>query len=151
MLPRTRALGAALAAALALSIAPAAHAADDQLSLVDSTESIGPGISLKHEKYLDAAGWYDEQVLTVDLANPVVKSDLLTAPSVAQGQPLSQQAAAAHAIAGVNGDFFDIDSTQASTGGEVQGGTLLKSADIGGWSHVGVSKTGMGQLVDLTL
>jgi hypothetical protein len=151
MLPRTRALGAALAAALALSIAPAAHAATDQLSLVDSTESIGPGISLKHEKYLDSTGWYDEQVLTVDLADPVVKSDLLTAPTVAQGQPLSQQAAHAGAIAGVNGDFFDIDSTQASTGGEVQGGSLLKSADIGGWAHVGVSKTGIGQLVDLTL
>ncbi len=31
------------------------------------------------------------------------------------------------AAAGVNGDFFDIDSTQASIGGEIKGGTLIKS------------------------
>ncbi len=150
LLPRTRALGATLAAALALSLAPAAYAAD-QLSLVDTTEPVGPGISLKHMKFLDSSGWYDEQVLTVDLANSALKSDLLTAPSVAQGEPLSTMANRAGAAAGVNGDFFDIDGTQASTGGEVQGGALVKSADIGGWSHVGVGKDGIGRLADLTL
>jgi len=134
-----------------LSAAPVASAAGDRLALIDTTEPIGPGITLMHKKYLDATGWYDEQVLSVDLSNSAIKSDLLTAPSVAQGEALTKMANDAGATAGVNGDFFDISSTQASTGGEVQGGALIKSADIGGWAHVGVSKTGIGQLVDLTL
>ena len=121
MLPRT--LAAAVAAALTLAVAPAARA---DLSLIDTTEPIGPGITLKHHKYLDSSGWYDEQVLTVDLSNAAVKSDLLTAPHVAQGEALSSQAARAGATAGVNGDFFDIDSTQASLGGEIQAGNLIK-------------------------
>jgi 3',5'-cyclic AMP phosphodiesterase CpdA len=146
---RRNAIIAAAALAL-LAAAPAAHAAD-QLALIDKTEPVGPGITLRHEKFLDSTGWYDEQVLTVDLANAAVKSDLLTAPSVAQGEPLSTMANRVGAAAGVNGDFFDIDNTGASTGGEVQGGALIKSADVGGWAHVGVSKTGIGQLVDLTL
>ena len=57
----------------------------------------------------------------------------------------------AGAAAGVNGDFFDIDSTQASLGGEIQAGQLIKSADFSGWAHVGVTKDGIGRLVDLTL
>src|SRR3954469_19158814 len=146
MLPKT--LAAALAAAVALAVAPAARA---DLSLIDTTEDIGPGITLKHDKFLGSSGWYDEQVLTVDLSNSAVKSDLLTAPHVAQGEALSSQAARAGATAGVNGDFFDIDSTQASLGGELQAGKLIKSADYSGWAHVGVSKTGIGQLVDMAL
>src|SRR3954454_22221323 len=125
MLPRT--LAAALAAAVPLAVAPAARA--DRLSLIDTTETIGPGITLEHDKFLDSSGWYDEQVLTVDLSNSAIKSDLLTAPHVAEGEALSSQANRAGATAGVNGDFFDIDSTQASLGGEIQAGNLIKSAD----------------------
>src|ERR1700754_3357671 len=149
--PRSRWLRATVAAVAAAFIAaPAAHAAD-QLSLIDTTEPVGPGISLQHHKFLDSSGWYDEQVLTVDLSNSAVKSDLLTAPKVAQGEPLSAMANRVGAAAGVNGDFFDIDSTQASLGGEVKAGELIKSADYSGWAHVGVTKDGLGRLVDLTL
>ncbi|WP_051325134.1 phosphodiester glycosidase family protein [Candidatus Solirubrobacter pratensis] len=150
--PRSRWLRATVAAlAAALIAAPAAHAAADQLSLIDATEAVGPGISLHHQKFLDSSGWYDEQVLTVDLSNSAIKSDLLTAPHVAQGEALTSMAGRAGAAAGVNGDFFDIDSTQASLGGEIQNGSLIKSADFGGWAHVGVGKDGLGRLVDMTL
>src|SRR3954447_5098438 len=148
--PRTLLRAFIATAALALA-APSLAGAADQLSLIDTTEPVGPGITLEHDKFLDLSGWYDEQVLTVDLSNSAVKSDLLTAPHVAQGEALSSQAARAGATAGVNGDFFDIDSTQASLGGELQAGKLIKSADYSGWAHVGVSKTGIGQLVDMAL
>src|SRR6201991_3847566 len=149
--PRSRWLRATVAAVAAAFIAaPAAHAAD-RLSLIDTTEAVGPGIPPQHDKFLDSSGWYDEQVLTVDLCNSAVKSDLLTAPHVAQGEALSSMARRAGAAAGVNGDFFDIDSTQASLGGEIQAGQLIKSADFSGWAHVGVTKDGMGRLVDMTL
>ena len=148
--PRTLLRALIATAALALA-APSLAGAADQLALIDKTEPVGPGISLNHQKFLNASGWYDEQVLTVDLANSAVKSDLLTAPHVAQGEVLTTMANRAGAAAGVNGDFFDIDSTQASIGGEIQNGSLIKSPDIGGWAHVGVSKSGIGQLVDMTL
>jgi hypothetical protein len=149
---RPRTLLRALIATAALALAtPSFAGAADGLMLIDQTEQVGPGISLNHQKFLNAGGWYDSQVLTVDLANGAVKSDLLTAPKVAQGEILTTMANRAGAAAGVNGDFFDIDSTQASTGGEVQGGALVKSPSFGGWAHVGVSKTGIGQLVDMTL
>ena len=148
--PRTLLRALIATAALALA-APSFAGAADQLTLIDQTEQVGPGISLNHQKFLNSSGWYDTQVLTVDLANGAVKSDLLTAPKVAQGEALTTMANRAGAAAGVNGDFFDIDSTQASTGGEIQGGALIKSPSFGGWAHVGVSKTGIGQLVDMTL
>ena len=148
--PRTLLRAFIAGAAMALA-APSLAGAADQLNLIDKTEPVGPGITLKHQKFLNSSGWYDEQVLTVDLSNSAVKSDLLTAPHVAQGEALSSMASRAGAAAGVNGDFFDIDSTQASLGGEIQAGQLIKSADASGWAHVGVSKTGLGQLVDMTL
>ena len=150
--PRPRTLLRAFIAAAAMALAaPSFAGAADQLSLIDKTEPVGPGISLHHQKFLNSSGWYDEQVLTVDLSNPAVKSDLLTAPHVAQGEALSSMANRAGAAAGVNGDFFDIDSTQASTGGEIQNGALVKTPDFGGWAHVGVTKGGLGRLVDMTL
>jgi 3',5'-cyclic AMP phosphodiesterase CpdA len=150
--PRPRTLLRAVIAAAAIAVAaPSFAQAADRLSLIDATEPVGPGITLQHHKFLDSSGWYDEQVLTVDLSNSAVKSDLLTAPKVAQGEPLSTMANRVGAAAGVNGDFFDIDSTQASLGGEVKAGELIKSADASGWAHVGVTKDGIGRLVDLTL
>ncbi|WP_053226437.1 phosphodiester glycosidase family protein [Solirubrobacter soli] len=148
--PRTLVRAVIAAAAIVAATPSFAHAAD-RLSLIDTSEPVGPGITLQHHKFLDSSGWYDEQVLTVDLSNSAVKSDLLTAPKVAQGEALTTMANRVGAAAGVNGDFFDIDSTQASLGGEVKAGELIKSADFSGWAHVGVTKDGLGRLVDLTL
>ena len=147
---RTR-LSAALVVAASLAALPAAAQAADQLSLVDKSENIGPGITLRHVKALSAGGWLDEQVLTADLSNPAVSSDLLTAGPVAQGGPLSAAADKAGAVAGVNGDFFDIDNSQAPLGLEVRGGNVLKSAQAAGWPAVGVGKDGLGRLIDATL
>lgn len=121
------------------------------LALTDTTEKIGPGIALQHVKALEQTGWYDAQFLTVDLANSAVSTDLLTSGSVASGGPLSEAVNKADAVAGVNGEFFDIGNSNAALGGEIQDGQLLKTADIGGRDHVGVSDDGIAQLVDLTV
>lgn len=119
--------------------------------LINSDEPVGPGIDLQHVKALDKAGWYDAQFLTVDLSKQGVSADLLTSGPVASGGPLSQAANQAGAVAGVNGEFFDIGNSNAALGGEIQNGKLLKTADIGGREHVGVSQNGIAQLVDLTV
>ncbi|MCX5313862.1 phosphodiester glycosidase family protein [Streptomyces sp. NBC_00154] len=121
------------------------------IPVTNTSEKIGPGIDLQQVKALAQEGWYDAQFLNVDLSNSAVGTDLLTSGSVASGGPLSKAANKAGAVAGVNGEFFDIGNSNAALGGEVQNGKLIKSADTGGRQHVGVSKDGMAQLVDLTV
>ncbi|MEU6652588.1 hypothetical protein ABZ904_24860 [Streptomyces sp. NPDC046900] len=121
------------------------------IPLTNTSEKIGPGIDLQHVKALAQKGWYDAQFLHVDLSNSAVGTDLLTSGPVASGGPLSKAANKAGAVAGVNGEFFDIGNSNAALGGEVQDGKLIKSADTGGRQHVGVSKDGIAQLVDLTV
>ena len=77
-------------------------------------------------------------VVEVDLRNPLVSVDLLTAGAVAARAPISQQADARGAIAGVNGDFFNISNTQAgvevtgsSVGPAIASGRQLKGAVAG--------------------
>ncbi|MGW2938113.1 hypothetical protein ACWDA7_41370 [Streptomyces sp. NPDC001156] len=110
------------------------------IPLPNTSEKIGPGIDLQHVKALAQKGWYDAQFLHVDLSNSAVGTDLLTSGPVASGGPLSKAANKAGAVAGVNGEFFDIGNSNAALGGEVQDGKLIKSADTGGRQHVGVSK-----------
>ena len=145
----------AAAAAVSLWSLPAlGYAADAPaggLALVDTTERVGPGIALDHVKSVDQRGWIDAQYLSIDLADKAVSTDLLTSGPVASGGPLSVSADKAGAVAGVNGEFFDIGNSNAALGGEVQNGQLIKSADAGGRQHVGVSKDGIAQLVDLAV
>lgn len=155
----TRPLLVAVAAATALVVSPATAYADASapapvtggLPLINTTETIGPGINLQHVKALDVKGWYDAQFLTVDLANRAVSTDLLASGPVASGGPLSAAANKAGAVAGVNGEFFDIGNSNAALGGEIQDGQLIKTADAEGRQHVGVSDDGIAQLVDLTV
>ncbi|XVU28699.1 phosphodiester glycosidase family protein [Actinoplanes sp. CA-054009] len=121
------------------------------IPLVDSAERIGPGIDLRHVQALESTGWYDARFLTVDLSEKAVSTDLLTSGAVASGGPLSEAANKAGAVAGVNGEFFDIGGSNAALGGEIQNGQLVKTADASGRQHVGVSKDGVAQLVDLAV
>jgi exopolysaccharide biosynthesis protein len=156
---RVRPLLLVLAATTTLTVLPAvAHASvtppapvTGGIPLINSTEPIGPGISLQHVRALDQTGWYNAQFLTVDLTDSAVGTDLLTSGPVASGGPLSVAANKAGAVAGVNGEFFDIGNSNAPLGAEIQDGTLLKTADVGGRQHVGVSRDGIAQLVDMTV
>ncbi len=137
--------------ALVAGAVPTARGQEATLPLIQSTEQIGPGITLERGKYLRAAGWVDQQVLTVDLANPAVTTDELSGP-VTTAAPLSVHANDVGATAGVNGDFFDIGNSSAPLGGIIQNGVLVKSPNGGtGWNHAGVGQDGVGRLVDMTL
>ncbi len=142
-----------LVAFAAYLLVPAAARAEERLPLIDTTAELGPGISLHHLKSLGQSGWQDEQVLTVHLDEPGVGTNLLTAGSVAQGGPLSEAANKAGAVAGVNGDFFDIGNSGAAEGGEVEDGELIKSGNTGHAvaDHFGVSKSGIAQLANLAI
>ncbi len=87
---------------------------------------------------LSEIGWTDAQVLEVDLQRDGVRTDLLTAGPVARGSALSAQVREAGAVAGVNGDFFDINNSNAAIGPEILGGAIRKSG-IGRTQVAGVS------------
>ena len=145
-----RRLRATIAAGAALALAaPAAASAADQLTLTDRSEPIGPGIELRHLETLSASGWTDAQILTVDLAEQAVTTDLLMADHVGQATGLTQQAKAAGAIAGVNGDFFDIGNSGAALRPAIRSGRVVKSGDPE--TVVGVTNGRLGSLTSLAL
>ena len=122
---------------------------------VDSTSKpIGPGTTLSTFTRVDPNGWLRGDVLTADLSDPRLTVGLLTPPSVGQVQTVTKMATAQHAIAGVNGDFFDINNTGAPRGIEVSGGQLIKGpwTDPQPWRQsVGVDTSGIGKIVNAFL
>ncbi|GLW51889.1 hypothetical protein Stsp02_75490 [Streptomyces sp. NBRC 14336] len=97
---------------------------------------IAPGVVYEHFDIRGARGTAHGHLLRVDLTDPHVTLDLLHPGKVAARAPLSQLARAQGAVAGVNGDFFNISEAQhpgvevtgASVGPAVAGGRALKAA-----------------------
>jgi hypothetical protein len=83
-----------------------------------------------------AKGVAHAHVLTVDMRDPHVRVDLMYPGAVASRAAVSQLAGARGAVAGINGDFFNITETQhpgvaatgASVGPMIASGRALKAA-----------------------
>ena len=69
---------------------------------------VAPGVGYEEFDITAAKGTAHAHVLTVDLRDPRVRLDLLYPGAVAARATVSQQATAQGAVAGVNGDFFNI-------------------------------------------
>lgn len=136
-------------------VAFVANTGGDVLEVASDITPVAPGITHEEVQLLDRAGWLDIDVLDIDLADEAVAVDLLTAPAVAATEVLTSQAGRGGAVAGVNGDFFDIGTTGAALGGEVEDGALRKSpsnATTGDRNHqVGIGGDGLGALADIVL
>ncbi|MFF3848166.1 phosphodiester glycosidase family protein [Streptomyces sp. NPDC002328] len=98
--------------------------------------AVAPGVAYRHYDLPAAAGLTHVHVVSVDLTNARVRLGLLHPGKVASREPLSRQAAARKAVAGVNGDFFNISEVQhpgvaatgASVGPAIADGKALKGA-----------------------
>ncbi|ARP68953.1 hypothetical protein LK07_03255 [Streptomyces pluripotens] len=120
--------GAALAGAAPAGAVPA--------SAVPAGTRIAPGVTYRQFDVDAAAGTAHAHLLTVDLGDPQVRVDLLYPGAVAARAPLSRLAGSAGAVAGVNGDFFNITEVQhpgvpatgVSVGPAVADGQALKAA-----------------------
>ena len=77
---------------------------------------VAPGVNYTSFDRLDARGWLRGDILVADLDAGGVTVDYLNPGTVSGREVLSQQAARKGAIAGVNGDFFDINDTGAPLG-----------------------------------
>jgi Phosphodiester glycosidase len=96
---------------------------------------VWPGVVFRTFQTTGSGGPVLGVLLDVDLGDPHVTVGLLHPPAVAARQPVSRMAAARHAVAGVNGDFFNIGEnhpgvrpTGAAVGPEVADGHALKAA-----------------------
>lgn len=112
---------------------------------------LAQGLTLTTFERLYATGWLNGWLLQADLANPAITTDLVTAASINKGEPLSELATKAGAVAAINGDFFDIGQTGIALGNTVRGGEFIQSG-IPTWPlGAGVSKEGIGRLVQVSL
>ncbi|MEU3251155.1 phosphodiester glycosidase family protein [Streptomyces sp. NPDC006997] len=125
------ALLAALGALAGTALTGAAPAA-----AVDDGTRVAPGV-VYEEVDVDALGGPTRlHVLRVDVADPRVRLDLLHPGAVAARATVSSMADASGAVAGVNGDFFNITEVQhpgvpatgAGSGPAVASGRAMKAA-----------------------
>nr|WP_308288008.1 phosphodiester glycosidase family protein [Streptomyces corallincola] len=120
--------GVLAGAALTTGAAPARAVSGDQ--------RIAPGVGYRQFDIAAAAGTAHAHLLTVDLRDPRVRLDLLHPGAVAARATVSSLADSTGAVAGINGDFFDISETQhpgvpatgANVGPSIAHGRVLKSA-----------------------
>ncbi|WP_330284341.1 phosphodiester glycosidase family protein [Streptomyces sp. NBC_00588] len=118
----------ALAGAALVGAAPASSA--------QSSTSIAPGVTYREFDIQGAKGPTHAHVITVDLRDSHVRLGLLYPGAVAARAPVSQLADAQGAVAGVNGDFFNITETQhpgveatgSTDGPAIANGHVLKAA-----------------------
>ncbi|ASN06257.1 phosphodiester glycosidase family protein [Virgibacillus necropolis] len=117
----------------------------------EETTTIGPGIELTTFERFDARGWINGEILTVDLANDQSSTDLLFPGKISDAMPVSEMVESAGAIGGVNGDFFDINRTDAPLGTAIKGGTLLKGPQGSHTLTAGVDEQGVGKITNIFL
>ncbi|SFE20286.1 3',5'-cyclic AMP phosphodiesterase CpdA [Actinacidiphila alni] len=110
---------------------------------------VAPGIVLTSFDTFGRTGWTRVHVLNADLGDSSVGVELI-ADTVSDPRPLAQAANGVHAVAAVNGDYFDITETYAAEGPEIQDGRLRKGTS----AHATVAAIGadrVARLADLVL
>ncbi|MCQ9182957.1 phosphodiester glycosidase family protein [Streptomyces sp. IBSBF 2953] len=137
---RGRVGGRSLALLVALGVTAGATlagtASADAASGTGAGTVVATGVSYRRYDLRAAAGTTRAHVLDVDLANPHVRLGLLYPGAVAARAAVSAMADRQRAVAGVNGDFFDIseaqhpgvEATGSSVGPAVANGRALKGA-----------------------
>ena len=107
--------------------------------------TITHGLQHYSETYDTVGGRQHTQVLTADLTDPnlrvgvVEAGDTITDPA---DETVSSMANRTHAVAGVNGDYFEINGSGRPLGGVITNGKLLKSPKPGFASQLGVRPDG---------
>ncbi|MEV4312307.1 phosphodiester glycosidase family protein [Actinocrispum sp. NPDC049592] len=116
-----------------------------------TSRPVAPGVTLSSFDWYepgDAGGWVRGDSLTVDLdAGTTV--DYLSPGHVTDATAVSTQATARRAVAAVNGDFFDINNSNAPEGIGIRSGSLVKSAESGHNRAAGIDAAGIGRVMEV--
>ncbi|WP_407071589.1 phosphodiester glycosidase family protein [Streptomyces sp. BK239] len=133
---RARGMRLTLPTALAALAGAALTGAASAGAATGAGAAVVPGVVYRQYDLRATAGLTHVHVVSVDLTHARVRLGLLHPGKVAARAPLSRLAAARKAVAGVNGDFFDISEAQhpgvaatgASVGPAIADGRALKGA-----------------------
>ena len=116
------------------------------------TRDVAPGLALTSFDRLDPRGWIRGDVLTADLSTDGLSVDYLFPGAVTSPQPLSVTADDEDAVAGVNGDFFDIGNSGAARGVGLDRERGLLQAPVQGWNEAAaIGEDGLGRLAQVLL
>jgi hypothetical protein len=121
------ALIAAIALAALLPRAPHPGAPFPRIVTDAATMSeVAPGVAYGDYEMLTADGPLSVHVVAIDLTEPTVRVGAMLAQDhlISQGEPVSSMARRSGAVAGINGDYFDINQTNAPLNILMQNGRL---------------------------
>ena len=113
---------------------------------------VAPGVTFTRWSQTDARGPIKAHLLTIDPSTPGVKIDYASMGSVRRVAPVIDILAQDHAVAGVNGDFYDIGHTGAplGLGKDRQRGLLHARED--GWNNAFfINRNGRAGIGDLPM
>jgi exopolysaccharide biosynthesis protein len=109
---------------------PPTAQAQDAVESSSPVLTVASGVAEHSESLRTASGRQRTQVLTVDLTNPNVRIGVVEAGNRITDpadETVSSMANRTHAVAGVNGDYFEIHASGRPLGGVITDGVVLKS------------------------
>jgi hypothetical protein len=101
----------------------------------ERTRPVAPGLDHTRFDRYDQRGWIRVNSLTAELSTPGLRLDYASAGKVSAPGPLSAALRRKKAVAGVNGDFFDIGDTGAPLGVGVDRRRGLIHGSKSGWNN----------------
>ncbi|MFF4244831.1 phosphodiester glycosidase family protein [Streptomyces sp. NPDC001822] len=124
-----------------------------QSIVTDETRTpVAPGLDLTRFDRFGSGGWVRGQVLVADLGESRLRVDHISSGTVTGKSQVTEQAARTGAIAAVNGDYFDMNDTEAPIGAAVsRKGGLVNSATEGRTQSVAIGADGLGRLAQVFL
>ncbi len=134
----------------AAPVPPAARRAPTQTSRV--SWQVAPGVRFTRWSQTDARGPISAHLLTIDPSTPGLKIDYASMGAVRRVAPVRDILAVDDAVAGVNGDFYDIGHTGAplGLGKDRQRGLLHARED--GWNNAFfINRNGRAGIGDLPM
>lgn len=101
----------------------------------ERSRPVAPGLDhLRFDRY-DVRGWVRVNALTAELSTPGLRLDYAAPGKVSAPGPLSSALVRDRAVAGVNGDFFDIGDTGAPLGVGVDRQRGVVHGSRSGWNN----------------
>ena len=107
----------------------------DYFNVDEHTRPVAPGLEHTRFDRYDVRGWIRVNTLTADLSTPGLRLDYTAPGKVSAPGPISTAIKRDNAIAGVNGDFFDIGDTGAPLGIGVDRQRGLVHGSTSGWNN----------------
>ncbi|WP_344330595.1 phosphodiester glycosidase family protein, partial [Kitasatospora putterlickiae] len=113
---------------------------------------IAPGLTMTAFDRLGKTGWIRGKVLVADLATEGLSVDYLSSGQVTTRQTVTEMARGAGAVAAINGDYFDMNASEAPLGVGVSREDGLVHAPIEGWNQaVTVGADGLARMAEVFL